>query len=303
MKSIFSALTLIAVIICGNRCAKAQSFDTLVYHSTYTIPFNTIYNNEPIEELSGIEYTGNNSQYYLIPQSRNKSHFFLYSIYVLDDSMYVKIDSVLYLDHGPLEAESIRINPKNKQIYIAEEGNGYSHIYRLNDENKLDTVYSSALPQKTNSGYEGLCFNTTGTKMYISLERPKNAIASQIIVCDLENNNEVIYDYFLDDLPLDRNKDNGITELLYIDDSTLLVVERAFLGAKHGMSVRVYKVRIPSNREVIKKIKLLTNFSGIPAIDNIEGVTYSASGKELIFISDNNANHHQQTLFICMKIE
>lgn len=303
MKNFFLTLTLIAVIICGNHSTNAQSFDTLVYHSTFTIPFNTTYKNEPIEELSGIEYTGNNNQYYVIPQSKNKSYVFLCSIYVLDDSIHVKIDSLLYFDHGSLEAESIRINPKNKQIYIAEEGDGYSHIYRLNNDNKLDAIYSSPLPQKTNSGYEGLCFNTTGTKMYISLERPKTGNTSRIIVCDLENNNEVIYDYFLDELPLDRNNDNGISELLYIDDSTLLVIERAYLGEKHGMSVRAYKVRIPSNGEAIMKIKLLTNFSDIPAIDNIEGVTYSASGKELIFISDNNANQHQQTLFICMKIE
>ena len=167
----------------------------------------------------------------------------------------------------------------------------------------LETVYTSTKEQRHNRGYEGLSFNSNGTIMYMGLERPKKGDITSIIALHLENKTEVVYSYALDVLPLDNRKDNGITELLTLNDSTLIIVERAFLGPKNGNSIRVYKATIPAIGNEIKKVKLLTDFSASPEIDNIEGVSFSASGKELLFVSDDNGNSHQQTLFICMKIE
>lgn len=293
-------ITLFSILI---FTAKAQNIDTLLFRAIKVIPHNTVFSNELIEELSGIEYTGFGNKYYVIPQSRVEAHVFLCSIDINPNGISVEFDSVIYFDHGPLEAESIRVYAKKNQLYIAEEGDGISHIYKLNKNSKLDTVYTSTMPQRHNRGYEGLAFNSNGTKMFIGLERPKKGNVTQIISYDLEDGTEIIYEYKLDELPLDKEKDNGITELLMINDSTLLVVERAYLGPKYGVSIRVYKTIIHTKTTSITKIKLLTDFSASPEIDNIEGVTYSASGKELIFISDNNGNSHQQTLFICMNIQ
>ena len=282
---------------------SAQSIDTLIYVGDYTIPFRTVYKNQIVEELSGIEYSGNNKQYYLIPQSRNKTHLFLSSINLSATGLEVTMDSVIYLEHGPLEAESIRVHPKSGQLYIAEEGNGTSYVHVINEKNELTTVYSSTEAQRHNRGYEGLCFNTDGSRMLMGLERAEKGDVTHIISLNLEDRSEIVYDYKLDILTDDKKKDNGITELLMINDSTLIVVERAFLGPENGTSVRVYKAKIIEKNSVIEKIKLLTTFSASPEIDNIEGVTFSASGKELIFVSDNNGNKHQKNLFICMKIQ
>ena len=74
-------------------------------------------------------------------------------------------------------------------------------------------------------------------------------------------------------------------------------------------SVRVYKAKIPNVEEcsyLFEKTKLLTSFNDLPndfKLDNVEGVCLSASGKELIFVSDNNKSSRQQTQLICMKIK
>lgn len=282
---------------------NAQVIDTLIFSGIKIIPHNSTFKKEPIEELSGIEYAGVGNSYYLIPQSRSKAHLFLCSITMEPNGLKVEFDSILYLNYGPLEAESIRINPANNLLYIAEEGNGTSYIHQVDKKLDLKTIYTSTQEQRYNRGYEGLCFNPKGSIMYMGLERPKQGNITSIIALHLENKIEVVYSYALDVLPLDERKDNGITELLTLNDSTLIVVERAFLGSKNGSSIRVYKARVPSEGNEIEKVKLLTSFSASPEIDNIEGVTFSASGAELIFISDNNGNKHQQNLFISMKIE
>lgn len=288
------------MIITGS--SYAQQIDTLVFKNLSVLPHNSTVLDETIEELSGIEYTGNGNYYYVIPQSRKNTHVFLAEITLSDSSMTVNFDSVLYLNHGSLEAESIRINPQDKQLYIAEEGKGVSYVYRLNSKNQLEVVYASTSEQRHNRGYEGLCFSPNGDTMYIGLERPKSGNITNIIAYDLKEKREKTYTYHLDILPEDKCDDNGITELLTLNDSTLLVVERAYLGPK-GNSVRVYKTLIPNKGTEIIKVKLLTSFSASPELDNIEGVSFSASGKALIFISDNNGNPYQQTLFINMKIK
>lgn len=279
-----------------------ERIDTLIFKDISVFDHNVQFLSETIEELSGIEYTGNGNYYYVIPQSRNKAHIFLVEIEVAGAEMTVKFDSVIYLNHGPLEAESVRINPKDNQLYIAEEGDATSYVYKLNAKNELNVVYTSTAEQRHNRGYEGLCFSPDGAIMYMGLERPKSGDVTNIIGYNLEDKTEKVYTYSLDILPDDKRTDNGITELLTLNDSTLLVVERAFLGPK-GNSVRVYKASIPTDGNEIIKIKLLTDFSASPEIDNTEGVSFSASGKELIFISDNNGNPYQQTLFISMRIE
>ncbi len=281
--------------------AQEVEIDTLIFKGIAIIPHEMQFGNETIEELSGIEYTGVGSRFIIIPQTKKKAYIFLGNIIITDAEIKVDFDSVIYLDHGSLYAESVRINPKDKQLYIAEERDKTSIIYKINPVLTLQSIFTSTKKQRHNRGYEGLCFSADGNIMYIGLERPKSGDITNIIAYNLTDKTEIVYDYPLDILPNDKEADNGITELLSLNDSTLLVIERAYLGSNEN-SVRIYKVRIPKEGNEIKKVKLLTDFSASPEIDNMEGVAFSASGKELIFVSDNNANSYQQTLFIVMSI-
>ena len=281
---------------------RAQTIDTLVFCGIDSIAFQEEYKGFTIEELSGIEYTGYADQYLLIPQSKDHTHIFISSIKI-NEGLSVTFDSAITWNVPSLEGESIRINPASKKVYVAEETNEASYIHEVNEKGELKTVYTSTGTFRHNSGFEGLCFSADGEKMYVSFERPLKGNVTTITSVDLASGNEKTYTYSLDILPKDKRSDNGISEILTVNDSTLLIVERAFLGPKFGNSIRVYRALIPESGTEIVKEKLLTDFSASPLLDNIEGVCYSASGNQLIFVSDNNGNSHQRTLFICMKIE
>ena len=281
---------------------RAQTIDTLIFCGIDSIGFQQEYKGYKIEELSGIDYSGYADQYLLIPQSKDHTHIFISSIKI-NEGLSVTFDSTITWNVPSLEGESIRINPASNKIYVAEETNEASYIHEVNERGELKTVYSSKGPFRHNSGFEGLCFSPDGQTMYVSLERPLKGNVTTITSVDLTLGNEKSYTYSLDVLPKDKRSDNGISEILTVNDSTLLIVERAFLGPRYGNSIRVYRALIPDSGTEIVKEKLLTDFSASPLLDNIEGVCYSVSGNELIFVSDNNGNSHQRTLFICMKIE
>ncbi|MCB0497578.1 MAG: esterase-like activity of phytase family protein [Cyclobacteriaceae bacterium] len=281
---------------------RAQTIDTLVFCGLDSIAFNASFNGVVIEELSGIEYTVHSNNYLLLPQSKKNTHLFVAKIQT-GNKFSVSVDSLIFLSVPQLEGESVRINPADKHMYIAEEEDNKSFIYKVDKKNELKKIFSSKGKLRHNKGYEGLCFSPDGTTMYIGLESPLKGNISTITAVNLETGKQKVYNYSLDILEHDTKSDNGITEILTLNDTTLIVVERTYMGPKYGNSIRIYKAVIPQSGNEIIKEKLLTNFSASPYIDNIEGVTFSASGKELIFVSDNNGNPRQRTLFICMKIE
>lgn len=301
MKNLFLVGLWVLVGLNGFKLS-AQTIDTLVFCGIDSVKYQTEFEGFKIEELSGIEYWGYANKYLLLPQSRTKTHLFVCSVHV-DEGLKISFDSLIFLNTPPLEGESIRINPTTQTIYVTEEGNETSTVYEVDEKHNLKAVFTSKGPFRHNSGFEGLCFSPDGQKMYVSLERPLQGNITTITSIDLSSGNKKNYTYPLDKLEGDKRSDNGISEILSLNDSTLLVVERAFLGPKLGNSIRVYRSHIPDSGTEITKEKLLTDFSASPLLDNIEGACFSATGNELIFVSDNNGNAHQRTLFICMKIE
>ncbi len=105
----------------------------------------------------------------------------------------------------------------------------------------------------------------------------------------------------------------GLTDLLAVDDDTLLALERSFsTGA--GLSVRLYRVDLAGTRDVsdlsggldaldrdaLAAKTLLVDFGdlGIP-IDNLEGLTFGPrlpdGRRSLLVISDDNFRHPLQS--------
>ena len=291
--------------------ARLQTIDTLIFCGMDSLDRQETF----VSQLSGIDYSGHGDIYYAMPECEgSKAHYFLFSISHTDHGLQAVIVDTIYLNSklDTLEGESIRRHPETGQLYIVEERITYvSNVFKVDQKGRLQNVYTSN-PRliQFNKGFEGLSFNSDGSKMLIALERlAEDVHFTRIIEYAERRQSQRVFIYPLDNIPGDES-DNGITEILHFNDSTLIVVERAYVKSAGKTSVRVYKVVLPnefSNHTAqISSKKLLTQFENcpVPKTDNIEGVTFSASGRELIFVSDNNNNpKYQQTQFICMKIE
>ncbi len=282
--------------------AQLNRLDTLVYIDHVVVPHGLAVEGTIVQEISGIEYTGNKSQYLLMPQTVGNSYLYLCSIQLVDNKLHYEFDGVLPFNGNGFDGESVRKHPLDGALYLSEE-TSETRVCRLDEAGNTSNIYKWEGALRRNSGFEGLCFSATGAFMYVSLERSFDP--SQTIIVEYSQTDQSVkeYTYPLDLVPNDLKADNGVTELLWLDDGMLLVVERAFLGKQLGTSVRVYKVELPHNEgELIRKVKCLTDFRMVDKLDNIEGVAVSASGRELLFISDNNGRKHQQTQIVAMAI-
>ena len=120
--------------------------------------------------------------------------------------------------------------------------------------------------------------------------------------------------------PLDAFALNGITEILALDATRLLVLERA-LAAGVGFDVRLYEVDVSgasdvqdvgslagaSYRPVTKR--LLLNLSGVDleSVDNLEGMAFGDrlpdGRRTLVLVSDDNFNAAQVTQFVVLAVD
>lgn len=333
---------LVLFIIAITNINNAQISFNLDESLTLAIPDSAIFlteNNDTIAVggISGIEPAPLPNQYYLIPdKSDDFAGYFIAEITFLDE-IVVKIIKFQELNAPGLEGEAIRINPNNKQIYLADERKNSTGIYQINRSNtpiKLAVEPSDYFRlMQWNAGFEGLCFTTNGSALIASVEKPlSNSVTlhSEITipyVCPVlffplsrSKQGAITYGY-----PLQRkDNDNGISELLTLTDSTLVVVERAYLKNENRNIVRLFSVNlnntihlkdIPIDIHAITEIlnpKILFNFehplligNQITAPCNIEAISFSSDKKYLLLVSDNNYGNsdHTPTQIIALKIQ
>ncbi|HEX2285111.1 MAG TPA: esterase-like activity of phytase family protein, partial [Mycobacterium sp.] len=124
------------------------------------------------------------------------------------------------------------------------------------------------------------------------------------------------YAYPLDQVSAGRDGDNGLTDLVALDDETFLAVER---GYGTHVAVRVYRVSVgdaddvlarPSLRgapvRTMTKTLLIDLTSTVDPLDNIEGITLGPTlpdGRQsLVMVSDDNFSPEQVTQFLAFAI-
>ncbi|MCA9284826.1 MAG: esterase-like activity of phytase family protein [Phycisphaerales bacterium] len=178
---------------------------------------------------------------------------------------------------------------------------------------------------RNNLAFESLTFSTDGTRVYTATESALlqdgpiasfgNGADARIIEFDVASGESLHeYVYPVDAIPVDPQgqfADNGLPELLAIEDGVLLAVERSFV-AGYGNHIRIYRVEIGDATDVsglesldgadylpLTKSLLfaLTPDIGFPP-DNIEGITFGPSlpdgSPTFILVSDNNFNASSQ---------
>ncbi|QNR84723.1 esterase-like activity of phytase family protein [Pedobacter riviphilus] len=254
------------------------------------------------------------------------------------------------------DGESVRYNPLTKQLLWSSEG---ERLFRKGDttivqpgltfistEGKfLDTI---PMPKgfyftKTESGprknalFEGLTYADQYKTLYASLEEPLyqdgpqaafeyDKALTRILKFDIVTKKNIAqYAYNLDAMPVKPTVENdwnvnGISEILAINNHTLLVMERAWAkGHDDHTFIKLYLVDLNGAENEINNAsflknpprpltkKLLFDFDSLNRhIDNFEGVTFGPKlpngHYSLIFCVDNNFGKSQVQQFFLFEI-
>jgi len=254
------------------------------------------------------------------------------------------------------DGESVRYNPTKKTLVWSNEG---ERLFRKTDTTivqpaltfisttgkYLDTVPLPAgfhitkqnYGVRKNAFFEGLSYADQYNTLYASLEEPLyqdgqqshfefDGALTRILKFDVANKKNVAqYAYNLDALPIKPTVEsdwnlNGISEILAINNHTLIVMERAWAKGRDDHSfVKLYLVDLNGAENVINNSsflknppkpltkKLLFDFDSLNMhIDNIEGITFGprlANGHEsLVFCVDNNFGKTQIQQFFLFEV-
>ncbi|WP_445159364.1 esterase-like activity of phytase family protein [Mesohalobacter salilacus] len=301
------------------------------------------FKNTEIGGLSGIDYNG--EYFVLISDQSTNPDIFQVEIRIKNQ----KIQSVEFKDVKTLtcddikrfDTESIRFLPKGSGYLISTEGsinsNINAQILEVNDQGQCQKKYD--LPKhfdldysnkpRHNGVFEGLSLDYNKQGFWVVNEvplqedgrKPKlyNSFSPvRITHYNFDNSQpDIQYSYDLERLikiPFLPFGLNGATEILQIDRTHILLIERSF-SAGHGSKgnrVKLFLIDMSSAENTLNKTnfknykgkslsktlifdsKKIKNKLEFGFIDNIEGISFGSDlpngNKSLILISDNNFN-------------
>ncbi len=248
--------------------------------------------------------------------------------------------------HGgeSLDTESIRLDPKSGGLVMSSEGDprdGFGPAIRRIDR-RGRVLSKLALPPlfafdatgrtgpRPNRSLEGLTFTPDGAGLWASMEAPffqdapfpslESGAPVRFTLFGAADSVARQYVYNVDPLlpqSAGRLSDNGVSEILAVDDRHLLVLERSGIKQDDGdfhFFVRLYCTSADGATDVsglgglagrtyqAMRKRLVFNFATLtdPVSDNVEGMTWGrplANGdRSLVFVTDNNfsARHDSQ---------
>jgi hypothetical protein len=165
---------------------------------------------------------------------------------------------------------------------------------------------------RRNSALEGLTLTPDGRYLWAAMEGPgyddgpppDEQHGAWVQVIRFVADSGVVdgrYTYPLDPVTAGPGGDNGLSDLVALDDGTFLVVERGF--GTH-VAVRIYRASLVESSTAMTKTLLadLTATPGLAPLDNVEGITLGpklADGRQsVIAVSDDNFSPAQVTQFL-----
>ena len=243
------------------------------------------------------------------------------------DSLELKNLEEVQLKPGVIiqsELESIIYDEVHKIYYLSDEQSAGTRIFKVKEGNRFESIILPLnlplLPLSGhNSGIEGLALTKDKSTLFFAFERPTSSCFDQQITTigriNLFDNSVELFGYQLHDVAGDRLNTNGISEIIYLNDSSLLVMERAYLPGT-GNVVRLFEVRLGtpiSNTtkalECTESIQplastLVYDFASVDQfkIDNAEGMCFNKDRSKLFIITDNNFSKRQQTQIISLDV-
>ncbi|HIE45309.1 MAG TPA: esterase-like activity of phytase family protein [Flavobacteriaceae bacterium] len=318
------------------------------------IPAKTFFNKTLVGGLSSIDFV--DGKYYLISDDKKKPYRF-YEMelnYNQNNFSSANITNVIKLDTNVdgADPESLRFDKVTNQFYWASEGyirKGIDPtIFEITKDgkkvrtHKTPDVFKANLSSKTNGirrngTFEGLSMSVNPNFYWIGMELPLKQDGSEpqlkkgeypIRISKLnKKTDELVFQfaYLLDEItknsiPENKFIVNGSPEILELDETHFLVIERAYASGHKdgGNTVKIYLVDCKdatdiSNVNSLKgeeyrpaKKKLLFDFESIRSkltngvVDNIEGITFGKTlqngNQTIVVVSDNNFNKFETQL-------
>lgn len=253
------------------------------------------------------------------------------------------------------DAEAIRYDPQSRSLWWTSEGERHDPSRLIEpfirhaslggdylDEVPLDPMFHitmEARGPRDNQVFEGATLSVDRRSLWISMEDPliqdgplptmREGAWSRISRYDRTASGgfgrlQQQLAYRIDPIPsagawTAKYAQNGISEILAIDTTRMLVLERAFaLGA--GWRIRLFEADWSSASDVKAIDALVDATAFVPltkrlvldfgtlhmAIDNLEGLcfgpTLTNGHRTLVFVSDDNFNPGQSTQFLAFEI-
>ena len=326
-----------------------------------TFPTGTQFKGTEVGGLSGITYDQSKNVYYSISDDRsNKAPARFYTLKIdLSGGTLKKVDLVNVTTllkpngkHFPalsLDPEGIAFK-RNGSLFISSEGDTNRSIKPFINQFSLTGKQIKELPItrkflptpkknngiRNNLGFESLAIAPNQKYLFTATE---NALYQDGNIATITAGSPVriikynlstfkpIHEYLYMTQPIAGTpktasfSNNGLVDLLAIDDNHLLSLERSFSPSK-GNTIRLYEVDLTKANDIskiqslkavnIKKIKstqkkLLLDFNQLKIpLDNIEGLTLGEclpdKRRSLIVVSDNNFSSIQFTQILAFAI-
>jgi len=247
--------------------------------------------------------------------------------------------------------EAVRFDPIDGSVWYASEGDrALAHDPFVKQATRAGS-YMSRLPvpamfkmfptqdvgSRNNLTFEGLTFARDGRSIWVSMEgpiyqdgsvpTPVYGAVSRITQYDRSGKMLRQVAYPIDAIPsppaAGKLADNGVSEMLAVDDHRFLMVERAAVqgpDSVYANYIRIYEMDISGatdissiqslrNRNYVptrKRLVLDLNQLNLPRLDNIEGIAWGpklANGNDsLVLVSDDNFNPAQVTQFLAFEV-
>jgi hypothetical protein len=256
-----------------------------------------------------------------------------------DGEPFPPLDTAVRPPAVPPDPEGIAFDARRQLLYWSSEGerlsddpNGPALLDPWVRVASLDGGYVGefALPPmlrmsldqagpRQNRGLEGLTLTPSGRYLWAAMEGPgyndgelpteSAGALTRVTRFDVESRLATAqYAYPLDAVVAGPGGDNGLTDLLAIDDENFLALERGF--GTH-VAVRVYRVSVGDAEDVMDRpsltwppVRTMTKTlladltPTVHPLDNVEGITFGPTlpdGRQsLVLVSDNNFNSEQQ---------
>jgi len=277
--------------------------------ASFEVPQGTAVDGAPFGGISGIDYDRRTGEWLMISDDRSdKAGFFVGR---LDDKGLRLTRHVrLRLEAGERpDAEALRIDPLNGDLVWSTEGDaqrGFDPAVRSMDregaaKGTIPTPFSFKDGARPNLTLEGLSFSPDGRWLWVSMEAPRvqdgpvSTVAAggvtRIAKLDRQGKTVAQYAYRLDPIQAApaRRGDNGISEILALDDHRLLVLERSGVEDAQGRFAYHCRLYVVDTREAVLTKRLVVNFDrlGVPTA-NLEAMAWGPGRRTLVLMSDDN---------------